>query len=570
MSLPIATADLFDRYWQAILAYHPIYASTMGDDRFDKEIDDLSLTAGLKRIAQLKEFLRDAREIPRALVDRTLANSLDVLQQLVCQEIQYLEQDPNEFLIHPLSGAHAALLRSASEISVGSLSRLSDLTLRYRRSRDYLSQASTNLQNGVGRGRSASAACIHLSIRQIDEYLATPIKVDPFASPLLKDGNNEVGVCAARTELRRVTEQEVRPAFQSFRTALSELLESTRRDHHCGLAWMVGGQSAYESIFYNHCSTSLTPDECHRSALDHLSQEIVPEIARLSPGISSASRSLPVLESIRAMRRKDVLSASTLLEIAKSAYCRASDRAKSAFHALPSAPCEFRVVPQHLRDGMPPAFYSPMGITDSCPAVFYLNTKTPPYLSRNEIEAVTFHETVPGHHLQISLSAERQDLPTFRRRANFMSYVEGWAMYAELLAMELDLYTDNQAILGMYCLRAVRAVRATVDTGIHWLGWSRDHAIRTYRENTALSEAAINEEVDRCIGVPGQGSSYWVGYKTIVSLRDRARRLLGQHFSITDFHRTILMEGALTCPLLEKSINGWIGATLSRSGGDTR
>jgi uncharacterized protein (DUF885 family) len=220
------------------------------------------------------------------------------------------------------------------------------------------------------------------------------------------------------------------------------------------------------------------------------------------------------------------------------------------------APCVVEAIdPLEAKDSVL-GYYLPPSADGTRPGTFQVNTYAPPTRTRFEYDALTFHESMPGHHLQFALAQRLEGLPDFRRFAYVTSYCEGWALYCERLADELGLYPGDLERLGMVSFDAWRACRLVVDTGMHALGWGRDRAIGFIRDNTALSESNIANEIDRYIAWPGQATAYMVGRMRIRSLREAARQRLGPAFDLRAFHDTVLSSGPVPLDTLDELVRG--------------
>jgi uncharacterized protein (DUF885 family) len=230
------------------------------------------------------------------------------------------------------------------------------------------------------------------------------------------------------------------------------------------------------------------------------------------------------------------------------------------FGRLPKQWYDLKEMEAFRAPAAPDAYYYGAPDDGSRPGYFYVNTYRPEMRPKYTMEALAYHEAVPGHHLQLTIQQELKDLPHFRRHGGFTAFVEGWGLYAELLPKEVGLYDDPYSDFGRLTYQAWRAVRLIVDTGIHKFKWTREKAIDFFRENTALSEVNIESEVERYIADPGQALAYMIGRLKIQEIRAQAEEELGSGFDIRTFHDVLLEEGALPLDVLELKMNRWIKA----------
>ena len=264
------------------------------------------------------------------------------------------------------------------------------------------------------------------------------------------------------------------------------------------------------------------------------------------------------LQRLRADAELYFHSRQEVLAQATRALALARDALPSMVGRVPSTDCVVRPVEAYEERDSTIAYYQEPAADGSRPGTYFINTFAPHTRPRYEAQVLAFHESIPGHHVQIALAQEREDLPEFRRHLGSTAFVEGWALYTEGLAEEMSLYSSQLDCLGMVSFDAWRASRLVVDTGLHALGWSRQQAVGFLRANTALAESNIQNEVDRYIVWPGQALAYKIGQQQILSLREEARRRLGQGFDLRAFHDRLLANGAVSLEELGRQVVSWI------------
>ncbi|MGH3681171.1 MAG: DUF885 domain-containing protein, partial [Natronosporangium sp.] len=362
----------------------------------------------------------------------------------------------------------------------------------------------------------------------------------------------------------------VRPALVRYRATLAEaLLPVGRPGEAVGVCHVPGGTVGYLALARAHTTTDLTPEEIHETGLALVAQ-LREEFAELGgrvlgtgtgtgTGTGSGSGSGEVAEVLRRLRDDPALrftSASEIVATVEEALRRAEQALPGWFRHYDIAPCVVREMDPVEAEDSVLGYYQPPAADGSRPGAHVVNTYQPPLRPRFEYETLAFHESVPGHHLQFAIGQSLTDLPEFRRFAYVTAYGEGWGLYTERLCDEMGLYTSDLSRLGMVSFDAWRACRLVVDTGMHHFGWSRDRAIDYLRENTALSELNIANEVDRYIAEPGQALAYMIGRLRIGALRDRLRAQQGARFDYRDFHHRVLSQGSVPLDVLDELFQG--------------
>jgi uncharacterized protein (DUF885 family) len=272
-------------------------------------------------------------------------------------------------------------------------------------------------------------------------------------------------------------------------------------------------------------------------------------------GVHGLEATLAALQADPALR---FANADEVLATARGTLARAQAAVPAWFGRLPMAACDVVPIPAESAPHQTLAYYAWPALDGSRPGRFHINLHAPETRARYEAEALAFHEAVPGHHLQLAIAQELQDVPTFQRVLGSNAFAEGWALYTESLADEMGLYSSDMDRFGILSFDAWRACRLVVDTGIHGLGWTRDQAIAFMREHTALDDGNIANEVDRYIAWPGQALAYKLGQLEIMRLRARAAAALGERFDIRAFHDAVLEHGAVGLTTLAGNIEAWI------------
>ncbi|HEV7810517.1 MAG TPA: DUF885 domain-containing protein, partial [Candidatus Limnocylindrales bacterium] len=422
--------------------------------------------------------------------------------------------------------------------------------------------ASNRLLEGVGLNRTPAAFAVDDTVAQIDRWLARPIEDDPLLQTSEPHGVADVD--GWRGGLRHVIEHEVRPAMAAYRDTIRERIRpAARDDDHVGLTWLADGDDVYGRMIRYHTTLPLTAARIHEIGLEQI-EKLAGEYRELGQEVLGTS---DVPEIFRRLRDDPALhhtSGADIVTASKAALAKAKAAMGDWFGILPKADCDV----EEVKSGAV-AFYFPPARDGSRGGVFFMNTTDPTGWGRYQIEATSYHEGIPGHHLQLAIATELTDIPDFRKRAFIAAYGEGWGLYTERLADEMGLYSTPLDRMGMLEADSMRACRLVVDTGMHALGWSRQRAIEYMTENSPMRASQIVPEIDRYAVTPGQALAYMIGRLEIQRIRRDAEAALGDRFEIKGFHDSVLGSGLMPLPILERVVRTWVDEQ-GRSAGTSR
>jgi uncharacterized protein (DUF885 family) len=356
--------------------------------------------------------------------------------------------------------------------------------------------------------------------------------------------------------------QSVAPAFTRLHTFLTTKYLPACRET-IGVNALPGGDAMYAYNVKWHTTTTRTPREIHETGLAE-----VKRIRGEMDAVMAASGFKGSYEDFKKFLRSDprffFRDAAALLAAYRDVAKRADPELAHLFGRLPQTPYGVKPVPDAIAPSQTTAYYNPGSFAVGRPGIMFANTYKLDSRPIWEMEALTMHEAVPGHHLQISLAQERQGLPEFRKNSSYTAFVEGWALYAESLGGEMGFYADPYSRFGQLTYEMWRAVRLVVDTGLHSMGWTRDQAIDYFRANAAKADQDIVVEVDRYIVWPGQALGYKMGQLRIREMRANAEKQLGAGFDIRRFHDAVLEQGAVPLDVLERQVAAYVSATPTR------
>ena len=549
---PIDT--LADRYLELILSADPLMATLMGFREHDADLGDLS--------ANHEESLAEARaDLRRAalLVDPAgLAPQEQVTRSILLAQLDYDDAmasvDLPDFTVAAFPVSPSSVLLSYVRMVVATTPEQADAYLaRLSRIPRYLAQAQERLERGRRAGLTPVAHLVQMAVDQIDRYLATEPNPLLIAAPTDWDD-----VERWHADLRAELAEDVNPAFVAYRDALVEsALPTARSSDTPGLIHLPGGRARYEALVRVHTTTDRTPEELHDLGV-RLVGDVHAEFRTLGRTLFDLDDVAAIFAHLQDDPALRWQSSEQILAAAETAVRRAESVSHEWFGRVPAAVCELEAIPELEAEGAAPAYYMPPALDGSRPGTYFTNVNRPTERTSFDLEAVAYHEAVPGHHFQISLALELDGLPRLRQLPLFTAYVEGWGLYSERLADEMGLYSSPLQRMGMLSAEVWRAARLVVDTGLHALGWTRQQAIDYMIENTPVAPLDVESEVDRYIAYPGQALSYMTGRLEIERLRALAQEALGDRFDIRDFHDTVLSSGALPLSVLADVIDDWI------------
>ena len=546
---------LGEAYFATQHSYDPYNATLLGVAEFDGLSFDPSREASERAARELGAIGRQVSDIDPA----GLSDAQRVDQRVLAALVEGARADAE----HSLWAANASaksyvsrqglIFQAVPAMTVASpeaagryLSRLSKIGATLDAlGRRYLAEAAD--------GRTPTAVGVDHSIRQLTGYLALPVSDDALLKPARDSGQTALREAAAA----HIT-GTIRPAMQRLAELLRrELAPLARPDERVGIREIPGGEAGYRAAVARHTTTALSPRDIHQIGLAELD-----ELAGLWSKIGQEALGESDFATVAARMRDDPAlrfrTSAEIVAVAQDALGRAEAVTDTYFEHYDIPGCVIEEVNPIDADNTAMAYYRPPAVDGSRPGAHCLLTTDPGERYRYEYEALAFHESVPGHHLQLA-TAQTLDIPRYRRHLDveLCAFNEGWGLYAERLADEIGLYSSAITRLGMVSFAALRACRLVVDTGMHQLGWSRQQAIDFLYDHTATTRANAVNEIDRYIAWPGQALAYVTGKREIVRLRERAQLALGPRFELRGFHHAVLRNGAIPLTLLDDEIERW-------------
>jgi uncharacterized protein (DUF885 family) len=548
-----------DRYWEAHLEYSPTEASLHGDHRYDDRIEDISVDGEAHERATWLELRAAVDAIDTAGLDAAGRVTWQLLRTELTQAVEAIDVRRTELRFDQNTGLHAELLVLAPQIQAPTPESARALLERHRQIPALVDQMIERLRAGVAAGRTPARINIERTLNQVDKYLATPLEGDPFATMAGPRGWD--GEAAWRAELAGLAGDAIRPAFGRYREFFaSELLPAGRPHDRAGLSWLEEGPALYEYFLRRHTTVhDLTAQEIHQMGLDELDR-LAGEYAEIGGRLFRTGDLAEIFDRLRSDPGLRYGGGDEIMDDARRYLAAATEAMGDWFGRLPVTPCEIVPIPAAVAADMPVAYYFPPANDRSRPGMYFVNTADAGHKNRFETASVAYHEAIPGHHLQLAIATELEGVPAFQRLSGGnTAYVEGWGLYAERLAAEMGLYSDDLERIGMLAADSWRSCRLVVDTGLHALGWGRQQAIEFMAANAPVSIGEVEVEVDRYIGMPGQALAYKIGQREIFRLREAARARLGDRFDIKAFHDVVLGSSSVSLPVLRTLVEDWVG-----------
>ncbi|MDF1666175.1 MAG: DUF885 domain-containing protein [Planctomycetota bacterium] len=554
MSASEQLAQLAEKTWQNTLSSYPELATILGDGRGNHTLTDNSNDARLERLTETKAFLAELDAIDSDQLTEDEKITADILR------IGYessIEGEPFNFHlwdIDQLNGIQVGFPTLVQNFHPKKTNKdWRDLISRYHAVKAKIDNLILYLKEGAEKGYSAPRIAVERVISQLDGLLEKQGEDSIFVKILeqLEDSIDDQD--SIRADLKEAAKSSVLPAFEAFRETLKTVCLPIARDN-TGLWENPQGDASYAYMVKSHLGKAMDPKDVHQIGIEQLASiHAEMEVIAQEFGMTRVQYAQKLTEEEDNFHD----SKEALVEEYQALITKAYEAIPPLFGRLPKVGCTARSIEEFREQDAPAGFYNPPPEDGSRPGLFYANTYKPETRLRSNMACLTYHEAVPGHHLQIALAMEL-DLPTIRKHGRFTAYVEGWALYTERLCDEIGLYEKPRDRFGMLGFQAWRAARLVVDTGLHALKWSRDKAVKYLAEATVLPESEVVNEIDRYLIMPGQALSYKIGEIEIQNRRKEAKEALGDKFDIKEFHDCIIGSGALPLETMNKLIYNWI------------
>ena len=550
--------QLFELDWAYTMASSPESATFVGVRGYDAKWTDWSRSAIDERTANLKRPLAVLTTIDRGSLSPGDRVSYDLFRRQG-EEAMAAARFPFELLqVSQLGGVHQDAAQVFTAMDGATVAGLETQIARLRALPAEIDQVLILLADGLKRGITPP----QITLRDVPAQVAAQIPEDPFTSPLLlafaelpPTISGEAGE-RLRLQAAAAYRNEVQPAFQKLGRFLTETYIPAARTT-TGMSALPEGEAWYDQQIRTHTSTSLTARQIHDIGLAEV-KRIRLEMERVKKETGFAGSMSDFFHHLRTDPKFFFTNRDDLLRAYRDIAKRADPQLTKLFRTLPRMTYGVQAVPAYAEKSQTTAYYYSGSTETGRPGYFFANTFELETRPKWEMESLTLHEAVPGHHLQISLAQEMGELPAFRRWGGYTAFVEGWGLYAESLGEEMGFYTDPYSKFGQLTYEMWRAVRLVVDTGMHALGWTRQQAIDYFLENAGKSKHDIVVEIDRYLVMPGQALAYKLGELKIKELRAYATAELAGRFDVRAFHDEVLRHGAVPLSGLDEHLRRWV------------
>jgi uncharacterized protein (DUF885 family) len=553
----IGLRQTFANYWEWRLAVEPELATRVGRDEYNDRWRDWSKSARDRARASREEFLRQVQYVAVGNLTSAEHLSADLLEYELRTELDAERVLHLVTRVSQSDGLHNDVFSTIDQMPARSVRDYGNIVARIRALPVYVDQSIELMSEQLAAGLAQPSVVVDLMLEQV----AAQAGASPDSSPLLAafetfpPGIGESDRARLRAEATAAFTGRFVPSWRRLEAFLHDTYRPQARVG-LGIGTLPDGPDAYASLIRSYTTTRLEPSEIHQLGLREVAR-LDGEMARLIRQAGFSGTPAEFEQRLRNDEAQRFTGQDEMLQFARDVLSRLEPQIPVLFLRQPRTRVGVRPIPPD-REASTASNYTAGTPDGSRPAWFNMNTYRPAEQSKYTIEALVLHETVPGHHLQVGLARELEDVPEFRRVFRAGSFTEGWALYAESLGSDLGVYQDPASRFGQLASEKFRAVRLVVDTGLHAMGWSRDEA-RAYFAEHAPSQSLA--EIDRYIARPAQALAYKIGELRIRDLRRRAEQQLGPRFDLREFHDAVLRNGALPLDLLEQQIDAYLDPT---------
>ncbi len=551
-------AEVADAIWQWRLQQDPLLATSVGDARYNDRLPEVSLEAAARWEQKTREQLAQLRSIDADKLSATQRVNYQILLRTLANDLAESQFHANWIPITNRSGFHISFPDLRDQVPLRTVNDYDNYIARLNGFRDYVRGHVELMRQGIQTGYTLPGVVLSRYADPIEAHIVEDPQQSLFFEPLKKlpDSFSPPEQHRLRQAAKEAIERSIVPGYEEFlRFMKQEYVPNARGS--LGASALPHGREFYRHRVRRFTTLDVSPEEVHEIGKREVAR-IRGEMLEIVKQVGFSGSLAEFIEDLRSDERFHPRSPKHLMQEVALILKRMDGQLPELFGKLPRTPYGLKPIPDYIAPATTSAYYMPPPGDGSRAGFYFINTYDLKSRPLYEMEALSLHEAVPGHHLQLALQQEMSDLPAYRRFSNFTVFIEGWALYAERLGREVGFYEDPYSDFGRLTFEMWRACRLVVDTGIHYLGWTRQQAIDYMAANTALSLHNIRAEVDRYIAWPGQALAYKMGELKIRELRKQAESTLGNRFDIRDFHDTVLAQGSVPLEILEQSVQHWI------------
>jgi uncharacterized protein (DUF885 family) len=548
---------IFKDYWEDRLKHDPEFASTLGDKRYNDQISDYSVKAYNEGLEREQNLMMRLGAVDVSGLTEQEKISRELLLREFAEDQEAADFREWEMPVNQMGGIHTTYPQLVARLSFTTVKDYDDWIARLHLIPAAFDQVTQNMSIGMDDHRVPPKFLLEKALAQVKALAAQKPEDSPLALPLKKfpAGIKPAEQERIKTEMLDAIGKEVLPAYMRFARFMEVSYVPAGREAP-GIDALPDGAKYYAFRIKRTTTTDLTADQIHQIGLDEVKKDEA-EMLAIAKKLGFADLST-FRASLKTNPKLKATSAAALLDAYRGYLTPMQARLPQLFGRLPKAKFEVVAVPDYLEKTSAPAYYEQGAPDGSRPGRLFIDTYNATDRNLYSVEDIAYHEGIPGHHLQISIAQELDDIPTFRKYKHYTAYAEGWGLYSERLGKDVGLYQDPYSDYGRLEGDIWRAIRLVVDTGVHSQHWTREQMVAYFHDHSNIDDVNIQSEVDRYIAWPGQALAYKVGQLKILELRDRAKTALGEKFDLKGFHDQVLDAGALPLDVLSDRIDAWI------------
>ncbi len=548
---------LFRESWEWNLKDSPTFASYLGDKRYNDRWSDVSLAAVERRQKYAADTLVKLKRINRSQLSVSDQLNYDLFEKELKEGIESFKF---KAYLMPVSqqGGIQTNDELAEFISFDKVKDYEDWIARLNAFPVYMDQTMALMREGKTQKIVRPSVVMARVPGQIDKQIVASAEQSSFYAPF-KAFPKDIPTAEQerlKTAAKDAIAKNIIPSYRKFKDFfVNEYLPASYPE--VGIWQLPNGNEYYGFLARSYTTTNLTPEQIHQKGLSEVAR-IRAEMEKIKTQVGFKGDLQDFFKYLRTDKKFFYKTPEELLEAYRAMTRRIDPELVKVFKTLPRSPYGVVPIPDNIAPDTTTAYYNSPAADGSRAGRYYVNLYKPEVRPKWEMMALSLHEAVPGHHLQLALQQELGELPNFRKFGGYTAFIEGWGLYSESLGEDMGLYDDPYAKFGQLTYEMWRAVRLVVDTGMHYYKWDRQKAIDYFKANAAKTDQDIVNEIDRYISTPGQALAYKIGELKLKELRQRSKDALGPKFSIREFHDVVLLSGALPLDILEKNVDRWI------------